>query len=163
MRTFSGIVGTILIATTALAASPNPQSAAKNSHSSMVIYFKDGHQQTFSMEDIDRVEYVDSSEATVGPEQFLGRWEAGAGDGAGSTFLITFEVNGEASKSIGASHGTWSIVGGEARLSWDDGWHDIIRKVGDQGRFEKFAFAPNTTLDDKPENVTRASKIESKP
>jgi predicted dehydrogenase len=163
MRTMFGVIGTLVIATAVHGASPNPQSAPKNDQTSMVIVFKDGHQETFSMAEIARVEYRDSSEATVGPEQFLGKWEAGAGDGAGSTFFITFEVDGEASKSIGASHGTWSIVGDEARLSWDDGWHDILRKVGDKGRYEKFAFAPDTSIDDKPANVTDARKIDSKP
>ncbi|MGA8212918.1 MAG: hypothetical protein WB799_04950 [Candidatus Sulfotelmatobacter sp.] len=146
---------------TAYAADPKPQSTPKDEQTSLVITFKDGHQQSFLMADIARVEYKDAADATVGPEHFLGKWEAGAGDGAGSTFFITFEVDGEASKSIGASHGTWTIVGDEARLSWDDGWHDVIRKVGD--KYEKFAFAPGTTFDDKPENVTGARKLETKP
>jgi len=152
-------VGALVIA--AHGADPKPQSATQNDQTSIVITFKDGHQQSFLMADVARVEYKDIGDATVGSEQFLGKWEAGAGDGAGSTFFITFEVDGEASKSIGASHGTWTIVGDEARLSWDDGWHDVIRKVGD--KHEKFAFAPGTTFDDKPENVTDARKLDSKP
>ena len=143
-------------------ASPNPQSAPQNEQTSIVITFKDGHQQSFLMADIARVEYKDQGEATAGPEQFLGKWEAGSGD-SGSTFFITFEVDGEASKSIGASHGTWSIVGDEARLSWDDGWHDILRKAGSRGGYEKFSFAPETSIDGRPTNVTDARKIDSKP
>jgi len=153
-----GTMGVLLVAS--LAASPTPQSAPKDDQISIVITFKDGHQESFLMADVARVEYRGASDATLGVDYFLGKWEAGAGDGAGSTFFITFEPNGEASKSIGASHGIWTIVGDEARLSWDDGWHDVIRKLGD--KYEKFAFAPGTTIDDKPENITAARKIESK-
>jgi hypothetical protein len=162
MRNLVRVVGVLWILAIAVhAASPNPQSASENDQTSIVITFKDGHRQSFLMSDIARVEYRDAGEATLGVDHFLGKWQAGAGDGAGSTFFITFETNGEASKSIGASHGTWSIVGNEARISWDDGWHDIIRKIGD--KYEKFAFAPGTTIDDKPENITNARKLESKP
>jgi hypothetical protein len=97
-------------------------------------------------------------EPTLGLDHFLGKWEAG--DGNSGTFFITFETNGEATRSIGASHGIWAIVGDEARISWDDGWHDVIRKVGDT--HEKFAFAPGTTFDDQPANVTAARRLESK-
>jgi hypothetical protein len=160
MRNLVRVVGVFCILAVAVhAASPNPPIASQNDQTSIVITFKDGHQQSFLMSDVERVEYRDAGEATLGVEHFLGKWQAG--DGAGSTFFITFETNGEASKSIGASHGTWTIVGNEARISWDDGWHDIIRKIGD--KYEKFAFAPGTTIDDKPENITNARKLESKP
>jgi hypothetical protein len=152
------VLGTLVV--TAHAAKENPQPALQEEHTSIVITFKDGHQQSYLMADIARVEYKSAGEAAVGPEEFLGKWEAGTGT-ADSTFFITFETNGEASKSIGASHGTWTIVGDEARISWDDEWHDVIRKVGD--KYQKFAFAPGTTFDDKPENVTGARKLESKP
>lgn len=162
MRNLIKVVGVLWILAVAVhAGGPNPQSASENDQTSIVITFKDGHQQSFLMSDIARVEYIGAGEATLGVDHFLGRWQAGAGDGPGSTFFITFETNGEASKSIGASHGTWTIVGNEARISWDDGWHDIIRKIGDQ--YEKFAFAPGTTIEDKPENITNARKLESKP
>jgi hypothetical protein len=101
----------------------------------------------------------DADDSTLGPDHFLGQWEAG--DGNGGTFFITFETNGEARKSLGASHGIWTIVDDEAHISWDDGWHDGIRKIGD--KYEKFAFAPGTTFDDKPANVTDARKLESLP
>ena len=123
---------------------------------SIVIVFKDGHQETFAMADIARIEYKDAGDATLGLDHFLGKWEAG--DGNSGTFFITLESNGEATRSIGASHGIWTISGDEARVSWDDGWHDALRKIGD--KYEKFAFAPSTTFYDKPANVTAAWKIE---
>jgi hypothetical protein len=110
------------------------------------------------MADIARIEYTDAVDSTLGPDYFLGKWEAG--DGNSGTFFITFEPNGEAHRSLGANHGIWSIAGDEARISWDDGWHDVIRKIGD--KHEKFAFAPGTSFDDQPANVTAAWKIDPK-
>ena len=150
------LLGLLVLA--AYCADPNPQTP-QNEQTSIVITFKDGHQQSFLMADIARVEYKDASDSTLGTEHFQGKWEDG--DGNGGTFFINFEPNGEASKSIGASHGTWTIVGDEARITWDDEWHDAVRMVGD--KHEKFAFAPGTTFEDKPANVTGARKIESKP
>jgi hypothetical protein len=150
-------VGTLVLATRG--ATPSPQSAGQTEPTSIVITFKDGHQQSFLMADIARIEYKDAGDATLGLDHFLGKWEVG--DGNSGTFVIAFETNGEASRSLGASHGIWTIVGDEARITWDDGWHDAVRKVGD--KHEKFAFAPGTTFDDKPANVTGARKLESKP
>jgi hypothetical protein len=128
----------------------------------LVITFKDGHQQTFMMSDVVKVDYVGPSEAVLGQDYFVGKWEVG--DGTSGTFLITLDANGEASKTLGASHGIWAIEGNEARISWDDGWHDAIRKVGsgDSTRNEKFAFEPGTTFSDKPNNATAARKLDSK-
>jgi hypothetical protein len=129
---------------------------------SLVITFKDGHQQTFLMSDVARVDYVGPSDAILGQDYFMGKWEVG--DGNSGTFQITLDANGEASKTLGASHGIWTIEGNEARISWDDGWRDAIRKVGtgDSTRNEKFAFEPGTTFSDKPNNVTAARKLDSK-
>jgi len=129
----------------------------------LVITFKDGHQQTFLMSDVARVEYVGASDAVLGPEYFAGKWEVGSGS-ANGTFLITLEANGEASKTLGASHGIWTVEGNEARVDWDDGWHDAIRRVGTgvNTKHEKFAFEPGTTFTDKPNNVTAAKKLDSK-
>jgi hypothetical protein len=148
-----------IFALAAYAANPNPQSAPQNGPTSIMIVFKDGHQESFLMADVARIEFRNAGASTLGPDYFLGKWEAG--DGSGGTFFVTLEPNGEASKSIGASHGIWTVVGDEARISWDDGWHDAIRKIGDKR--EKFAFAPGTTFDNKPENVTDACKVESNP
>jgi hypothetical protein len=129
----------------------------------LVITFKDGHQQTFLMSDVARVDYAGPSDAILGQDYFMGKWEVG--DGNSGTFLITLEANGEASKTLGASHGIWTIEGNEARISWDDGWHDAIRKVGSNIvglNNEKFAYEPGTTFSDKPNNVAAAKKLDQK-
>jgi hypothetical protein len=90
----------------------------------------------------------------------VGKWKVGVGSG-GATFFITLDRNGQAKKSMGASHGTWEVVNGEARISWDDGWHDIIRKVGD--KHEKVAFEPGKSFDAEPSNVTNATNTTAQP
>ena len=128
---------------------------------SIVIVFKDGRQQTFSTADIERIEFKSpaSNTAILRGNSFIGKWKVGEGNG--DSFYVTLNRDGSASKSIGASHGTWTIVDNEARISWDDDWHDAIRKVGT--KYEKRAFEPGKSFTDKPANVTEARKIEVQP
>jgi hypothetical protein len=124
---------------------------------SLVIVFKDGHQQTFSMAEIARIEFkTPDTIPSVGRGNFLGKWRVG--DGMGGHFYITLDPSGEAKKTMGVSHGTWSVVGNEARINWDDGWHDAIRKVGKN--YEKVAFAPEKSFNDSPSNVTDAQNLQ---
>jgi hypothetical protein len=145
-----------MLTVAALAATTKPVPAPTDAPVSIVIIFKDGHQETFAMSDIARIEFTGASDSTLGPDYFLGKWEVG--NGSSGTFFIKLEPNGEASRSFGASHGVWTVVGDEARISWDDGWHDVIRKIGEA--HEKFAFAPGATFSDKPDNVASARKLE---
>jgi hypothetical protein len=137
--------------------------SAADEPNSIVIVFKDGHQQTISMADVARIEFrgsgSGSSSSSFGRGRFLGKWRVG--NGAGGNFFITLEASGEASKTLGASHGTWTVLNGEARIAWDDGWHDAIRKVGD--KYEKVAYSPGTTFDDKPANVADAVNTSPQP
>lgn len=141
----------------AYGANPKPQTDKQDDQTSIVITFKDGHKESYLMADVAKVEYRDAGEATLGQEYFLGRWEAGTGSADG-TFFITLESNGEASKTLGASHGIWTIADDEARITWDDGWLDAIRLISKK-KYEKIAFAPGTSFSDEPENVTDAWRI----
>ena len=76
----------------------------------------------------------------------------------GGTFLITLYRGGEAKKTYGSGHGTWTATDGEARITWDDGWRDAIRKAGDG--YEKAAFEPGKTFSDAPSNVAEAKSTE---
>lgn len=145
----------LLVVPVSLAAAP---AATGNS---IVIVFKDGRQQTYSMADIERIEFKTptSAAAVVGANSFAGKWRVG--DGNGSSFYITLNRDGTASKSIGASYGTWTIVDNEARISWDDGWHDAIRKTGT--KYEKRAFEAGKAFSDTPSNVTDARRTETQP
>ena len=74
---------------------------------------------------------------------------------------MTLEANGDASKSIGGNpHGKWTVVNGEARISWDEGSWDAIRKVN--GKYLKFWY-PDGNFSGKPNNVDDAEHIESNP
>jgi hypothetical protein len=125
-----------------------------------VIVYKDGHQEKISAADIARIDF-EAPEATAslpGRAHFIGKWEVG--DGNSNYFFITLDPDGSARKSIGASHGTWTLVDSEARITWDDGWRDVIRKVGT--RHEKLAHQPGSSFDDPPSNVTAARNTEPK-
>jgi hypothetical protein len=88
---------------------------------------------------------------------FVGRWEVGLGVG-GQTFYITLEKDGKATKTHGAPNGKWTVYGDEARITWDDGWRDILRKTG--SHYEKAAFAPGKPFSDPPSNITGATRTE---
>lgn len=179
------VSGILLFAVGGTAA--KPASPPANERSSVVIVFKDGHRQSFAMaeiaridfkapgvivykdgrqekfaaSDIARIEFGNSAASEMMPSRghFVGKWEVGQGNG--SAFFITLNADGEAKKTLGASHGTWTLVDGEARISWDDGWHDAIRKVGT--KHEKLAYEPGKSFDDAPTNVTAARNTQPKP
>jgi hypothetical protein len=124
------------------------------------IVYKDGRREKLRA-DIDHIEFSESaaSVAVPGRAHYIGKWEVGEGNGA--HFFITLEADGNAKKSIGSPRGTWTLVDGEARIAWDDGWHDAIRKRG--SKHEKVAFEPGKTFDDQPSNVTEARNTQPKP
>ncbi len=126
-----------------------------------IVVFKDGHQQSFPLAAIQSFEFDTSATNAfpLGRNHFVGKWRVGEGNGG--NFFITLEPDGEARKSIGASHGTWTVIEGEARIAWDDGWHDAIRKVGT--KHEKVAFEPGKSFSDEPNNVTDAVNTNAQP
>ncbi|HZP17634.1 MAG TPA: hypothetical protein VFB00_06705 [Terriglobales bacterium] len=119
-----------------------------------------GHEETYPLAEIARVEFNAGNPSTLGRNHFVGKWEVGVGVGK-STFTITLDRDGQATKTLGSAHGTWTVVNGEARISWNDGWHDVIRKVGD--RHEKLAFGPGKSFSDHPDNVTDARRKDAQP
>jgi hypothetical protein len=139
--------------------------AAKPASGSLVIVFKDGHRQSFSLTDIERIEFpsgdVSGTVSMPGPSRghFVGKWEVG--DGNGRTFYISLEESGDAMRSLGHVHGRWTYVNGEAEIRWDDGAQDAIRRVG--SNFQKFAFSSGKQFTDVPDNVTGARNTMPKP
>jgi hypothetical protein len=141
--------------------------AKKDSGSSIVLVFKDGHRQTFNLADISRVEFSGSGTApTVGSNpdspargRYVGKWIVG--DGNGNTFIITLKEDGNAERSLRDIHGTWTYVNGDALITWDDGAKDAIRKAG--SKFEKYAYGGGKSFSDDPDNVTSAQNTTPKP
>ncbi len=137
----------------------------------VVIVFKDGHRQSIPASTITAMEFKSAAgvvtpiavPALVAPGKgvFTGKWLVGQGNDTTDTFYITLEQSGVARKSIGEAHGTWVYVNGEAQVSWDDGWHDAIRRVGD--KYEKFAYGPGKSFTGTPDNVTEARNTSPKP
>ena len=181
MRRLIGFSAIVLLAFAAASASL----AATADRNSVVIVFKDGHHQTLTVAEIARIDFkapaviiykdghrekvsADIDHIEFGPPDnpmlpgrahFIGKWEVG--DGSGNTFFITLEADGNAKKTHGEEHGTWTLVDGEAHIAWDDGWHDAIRKVG--SKHEKLAHEPGKSFDDPPSNVTAATNTDPRP
>jgi hypothetical protein len=160
MRTFAGVAG--LAALFCLAVPGAFAAAPRSGQGTIVIVFKDGHRQTYNLSDIERVEFPSAGIAAgdTGPGnsqapsrgRFLGKWEVG--DGSGGNFTIRLEETGDAYRSLGNVHGKWVYIDGEARVTWDDGAQDAIRKVGPS--FQKFAYVMGKSFTDVPDNVTSA-------
>ncbi len=134
--------------------------AADNNADSVVITFKDGHQQTFALADIARMEFRTSGKAAAAIDRptrsrYVGKWTVG--DGQGHTYVFTLADNGQATNNVDSGgHGTWTYVAGEARITWDNGWRDVLRRV--DTKYMKFAFTPGKSFDDEPSNVGDAHK-----
>jgi len=159
----SSLVAILLLTATVVFAAPAPSSKA--TPGTIVIVFKDGHRQSFSLADIERVEFPtsgpESAVTTSGPSRgrFLGKWEVG--DGSGGMFYITLEESGHAMRTLGDVRGKWLYVNGEAQITWDDGAEDAIRRVG--ARYQKFAYKAGKSFTDVPDNVTAATNTTQKP
>lgn len=140
--------------------------ASKDTSGAIIIVFKDGHRQSFNLSDIARVEFsggassasADSFRVPSRP-RFIGKWECG--DGQGNNFYITLNEDGTAYRSIGGVNGRWEYVDGEARVTWDDGRKDAIRKSGSQ--YFKFAYGEGKSFTDDPDNVAHARNLEAGP
>lgn len=161
MRYLAGLILTLEICVLSLFAANPKASSTPADQNSLVIIFKDGRQTTYAMSDIARIEFNTAKTTTTvkGQNRFQGKWKVG--DGRGGTFIITLDREGDAKKSLGSSHGTWTVVDGQARISWDDGWHDALRKAGHG--YEKAAFAPGKSFSEQPDNVTNAENTEAEP
>jgi len=150
--------------------------------SAFTIIFKDGHQKTYaevsridfkspdtmvvthdgreerlSLAEVSRIDFIPSTAFQPGRNHFVGKWKVGTGVGD-DQFFITLDRSGQARKSLGATRGTWEVVNGEARISWDDGWHDVIRPVGT--KHEKVAYEPGKPYDSEPSNITDAHRVD---
>lgn len=144
------------------------QNRTKNA-GQIVIVLKDGHRQSFNLSDVARIEFPSGGTALAdaGPlppgapprGHFLGKWEVG--DGAGNTFFITLNDDGSAWRSLRSIHGRWTYLNGEARVTWDDGAEDCIRRI--DGRDQKFAYHAGKSFTDEPDNVTEARNTSPRP
>jgi hypothetical protein len=140
----------------------------RNVSGQIVVVFKDGHRQSFNLADVALIEFPGGGAmAEVGPTplgapprgHFLGKWQVG--DGSGGTFNITLNDDGSAWRSLHRIHGRWAYVNGEARVTWDDGAMDCIRRA--DGQDKKFAYRSGKLFTDEPDNVTEARNTSKGP
>jgi hypothetical protein len=161
----AGVAAVLMLAV----ASGFGQSSKGKDDGNIVIVFKDGHRQSFHLADIARVEFPGASSAATDARgtppgapprgHFFGKWEVG--DGAGNDFFITLKESGEAFRSLRSMHGKWAYINGEARITWDDGAQDVIRRV--DGRDKKAAYGAGKSFTDEPDNVTDARNTSPRP
>jgi hypothetical protein len=172
----------LVVAGLLLAGTLSAAAQSKNS-SSVTIIYRDHHQQTVSSAEVSRIDFRNdvlvlnrngreeriplsqvsnlemheaSAEASTSRSHYIGKWRVGVDGGASRSFEITLDRDGRAHKTFGPEHGTWTFVDGAARVSWDDGWHDMIIQVGN--KYEKRAYEPGKSYDSKPSNVTVAKR-----
>jgi hypothetical protein len=131
-----------------------------------IVVFKSGGQQSFPLADVQSFDFDTSAATSFAPgrNHFLGRWKVGVGGGSAGIqghFYITLKPDGEAVKTLGAPHGAWTVVEGEARITWDDGWRDVIRRAGTG--HEKVAHEPGTSFSDASTYVADAVRVEARP
>lgn len=166
-KMFVGVAASVLMLASAWPVIAQNRGARGNS-GQIVIVFKDGHRQSFNLNDVAQIEFpggpviADSGPTPPGAPprgHFFGKWEVG--DGAGSTFYITLNEDGSAWRSLHRIHGRWSYVNGEARVRWDDGAQDCIRRI--DGQDKKFAYRAGKAFTDEPDNVTDARNTSPKP
>lgn len=167
------LVGALVVTSMLVTAGPRAKAASPSSDQggTVVIVFKDGHRESLPASTISAMEFKSAagvvtpiaipSPVVPGKGLFEGKWLVGQHNGDSDTFFITLNEDGVAHKSIGEAHGTWVYVNGEAQVSWDDGWHDAIRRVGD--KYEKFAYRAGKSFTDQPDNVTQAQNTSRKP
>lgn len=160
--------------------------SAQESAQTLTVVYRDGQQKSFTMpsgsridfnggnmlvshgktvetiraSDVARIDFSPGRSIGFGVNHFVGKWEFGTGVGS-QTFFVTLERNGQAHKTIGSPHGTWTVADGEARIKWDDGWTDVIRKVGN--KHQKFAYEKGRSLEGEPSNVAEAKTLNSEP
>src|ERR1700723_3456200 len=135
----------------AFAAPPAGQTATSGAAGTVVIVFKDGHRQTVTLAQIERIEFPGPVPAGLlsypGPSR--------------AHFTITLRDDGTALRSLSDEHGTWQYVDGEAQIRWDDGSNDCIRKVGSW--YKKFWYHTDQAFAGTPENVTDARNLTQNP
>jgi hypothetical protein len=168
MRKLVGVLAVSAVMFIGFAAAVAQNRAGKIASGQIVIVLKDGHRRSFNLSDVARIEFPGGSAiADIGPTppgapprgHYVGKWEVG--DGSGGTFYITLNDDGSAWRTLHRLHGRWAYVNGEARVTWDDGAQDAIRKVG--GHDRKFAYSAGKSFTDQPDNEGEARNTTHRP
>ena len=86
----------------------------------------------------------------------MGRWKIVNDKGeVGCYFTLDQSLTAKKSHVPDAT-AKWELVGKDVRITWSDGWKDVLRPA--KGRIAKIAFGPGTSWDDKPADTGWAIK-----
>lgn len=97
---------------------------------------------------------VTPAEAKV--RSFVGRWTIANDKGVVSQY-INLRPNMTATKDHApTATATWEVVGDECRITWSDGWKQILRPEKDA--VLEITFAPGTSWNDKPAHSSHGTK-----
>jgi hypothetical protein len=97
-----------------------------------------------------------SDQAKKDAARFVARWRIIADDGKTACyFTLSSDSTAVKSHAPGVA-GKWEVVGSEARITWGDGWKDVLRPDADG--VGKVAFGPGVGWADPPTNTQRAVK-----
>jgi serine/threonine protein kinase len=97
---------------------------------------------------------ISQAKASPAPEEkfFLGKWDCTGG------FVITLNADYTALKTTSRPRGHWQYVNGEARITWEDGIHNTIRRDGDG--FQKLFWKAGVSPESPPQHSRPARKQE---
>mgnify|MGYP007077390914 CR=1 FL=1 len=88
--------------------------------------------------------------------RYVGKWTIKDAQGRVATYF-TIAPNFTAKKSHAPDVvGKWELVGNEIRITWGDGWKDILRPSG--RKVLKLAFTPGKDWGTPPHNIQHATK-----
>jgi hypothetical protein len=100
-------------------------------------------------------EAVRGARKELAAEHFVGKWRLVDDKGKTSAYFTLTRTGAMKSNAPNVA-ATWEVVGDEARITWGDGWKDVLRF--EKGGVVKLAFGPGASWDDAPANTQKALK-----
>jgi hypothetical protein len=86
--------------------------------------------------------------------RFVGRWRLVNDKGVAAAYFTLTPSRRAKKDHVPDATATWEIVGNDGRITWSDGWRDVLRAQEDETIV--ITFRPGTSWDDPPHNTLRA-------
>lgn len=93
--------------------------------------------------------------------QYEGSWSAPSVSNPATPFICFLLPEGKATEQVGEyrGKGTWRVVDGEAVISWESGWTNVLRPAG-KGGFELLTWREGRATREPPDDVQPARRVE---
>ncbi len=88
--------------------------------------------------------------------EFVGKWKIVNDKGVVGAYFTLDKAFTAKKSHVPSATAKWEVVGSDARITWSDGWKDVLRPQN--GRVAKIAFGPGKSWGDKPDNEQWAIK-----